>query len=194
MRLYFRFAYRSLNRVSTLIRPEGRMRLGAGLRRRGVGAVSTLIRPEGRMRPLDSGNLSISEMFQPSSDPKAGCDQAVTVDGSPSDDVSTLIRPEGRMRPVIASYVSIMAVVSTLIRPEGRMRLEFPEVEGFAQDVSTLIRPEGRMRPNPRLNFTPLLLFQPSSDPKAGCDMFFIFTDSLLWCFNPHPTRRPDAT
>ena len=38
------------------------------------------------------------------------------------------------------------------------------------RDVSTLIRPEGRMRPVILMDEGGLFWFQPSSDPKAGCD------------------------
>jgi len=46
--------------VSTLIRPEGRMRLAVGSRLSPLAQVSTLIRPEGRMRPQSSRGLTSS--------------------------------------------------------------------------------------------------------------------------------------
>jgi len=60
--------------VSTLIRPEGRMRLLDRHVSQWQGGVSTLIRPEGRMRLEAVPVTETARMFQPSSDPKAGCD------------------------------------------------------------------------------------------------------------------------
>jgi len=60
--------------------------------------------------------------------------------------------------------------VSTLIRPEGRMRPDSQLVINQVNGVSTLIRPEGRMRRDTQSGPCTLTMFQPSSDPKAGCD------------------------
>jgi len=60
--------------VSTLIRPEGRMRQFPPPQSALFGVVSTLIRPEGRMRLLAGHQKLAERLFQPSSDPKAGCD------------------------------------------------------------------------------------------------------------------------
>jgi len=85
--------------------------------------------------------------------------------------VSTLIRPEGRMRLDVIDAEEEAMRVSTLIRPEGRMRRLLILGEGVPVGVSTLIRPEGRMR-RPILLWTSAQAeFQPSSDPKAGCDL-----------------------
>jgi len=89
------------------------------------------------------------------------------------------------MRHAYMALTCLGARVSTLIRPEGRMR-PVEEVCGITlTNVSTLIRPEGRMR---RLPFHKLFItlgFQPSSDPKAGCDELVRSMDTLSDEFQP---------
>ena len=103
-------------------------------------------RPDATRGIVTAGGAT--SMFQSSSDPKAGCDDALRRDHSHHHSVSILIRPEGRMRHARSSCPS---------RRYGG--------------------------------------FQSSSDPKAGCDRRRTRRRSRRrWCFNPHPTRRPDAT
>ena len=70
--------------------------------------------------------------------------------------------------------------VSILIRPEGRMRRDRALNIQRKQGVSILIRPEGRMRPSALARVAGCLLFQSSSDPKAGCDSCNLVTDPDL--------------
>ena len=136
-------------------------------------------------------------MFQSSSDPKAGCYQRT-----------------------ITSRAVQMAFQSSSDPKAGcyhRLGCCLPLA---LPDVSILIRPEGRMlRPSRTLPATFIGVFQSSSDPKAGCyssggpHRRRVFDVSILirpegrmlpaislrcraagGCFNPHPTRRPDAT
>src|SRR2546421_5858833 len=40
-----------------------------------------------------------------------------------------------------------------------------------------------------------LAMFQPSPDPRAGCNVLVVGCQHKhALCFNPHPTREPDAT
>ena len=84
-------------------------------------------------------------MFQPSSDPKAGCDLD---------------------RALVYAYVKCFNPHPTR-RPDAT-RDSYDNAEGY--DVSTLIRPEGRMRRAVHTAKGDMRMFQPSSDPKAGCD------------------------
>ena len=88
------------HKVSTLIRPSGRMQHAAAPTEREL-LVSTLIRPSGRMQQASGG-------------------------GTPEGPhVSTLIRPSGRMQPAAGGQPGIAGgPVSTLIRPSGRMQHE----------------------------------------------------------------------
>jgi len=69
------------------------------------------------MQSVTSYDLS----FQPSPDPKAGCDLGECA-RHVFDGVSTLTRPEGRVRRYDPRVVQIVIEVSTLTRPEGRVR------------------------------------------------------------------------
>jgi len=51
------------------------------------------------------------------------------------------------------------------------MRLDLHFLPSPLRSVSTLIRPEGRMRLADGAGALNFLMFQPSSDPKAGCDV-----------------------
>ncbi len=111
------------------------------------------------------------------------------------------------------------ALVSTLTRPESRVRLHIRDISLVVHRVSTLTRPESRVRRSRKRLFRQIHEFQPSPDPKAGCDYLASVLDmpeprvstltrpesrvrhsshgaslSIPSCFNPHPTRKPGAT
>ena len=183
--------------------------------------VSILTRPEGRMRQMEDVDGIATYVFQSSPDPKAGCDHALLCPLLHITNVSILTRPEGRMRRCGRPPVCRPARVSILTRPEGRMRLGPGCDCGHTCCVSILTRPEGRMRPpeaapdvartesvsiltrpegrmrreEVRAMLAQLRWFQSSPDPKAGCDPASAPRGCCRRaCFNPHPTRRPDAT
>ena len=61
--------------------------------------------------------------------------------------------------------------------------------------VSILIQPEGWMqRPRPRRKRNEEIRFQSSSNPKVGCNAKGNSRMFSSMRFNPHPTRRLDAT
>ena len=184
--------------VSTLIRPSGRMQRCRRYEVRGHPDVSTLIRPSGRMQPPCPG------------DP-AGIPQGV----------STLIRPSGRMqrrspppsgccrrrfnphptfRPDATAGYPVLwldwETVSTLIRPSGRMQLDNVRVvpTQVVFQPSSDLQAGCNLHEDGELEIT-LTLFQPSSDLQAGCNRIATeYTRLSPACFNPHPTFRPDAT
>ena len=133
--------------------------------------------------------------FQSSPDPKAGCDPANHHQGGRAG-VSILTRPEGRMRPF------------TVYTPQGsKMFQSSPDPKAGCDagagapvvrllQVSILTRPEGRMRQVYDVSTdNPVTVFQSSPDPKAGCDpIAMVARPPTPRSFNPHPTRRPDAT
>jgi len=89
------------------------------------------------------------------------------------------------MRQEHADVVLMLYRVSTLIRPEGRMRQEHADVVLMLYRVSTLIRPEGRMRRASPSTSPTSGMFQPSSDPKAGCDTMQINSEQGRVVFQP---------
>ena len=160
--------------------------------------------------------------FQSSPDPKAGCDPgcgapgwrapwrfnphptrrpdatrqfpACSTSGQPT--VSILTRPEGRMRRAGDSVLKRRDVhVSILTRPEGRMRRHSVGVWS-AIGVSILTRPEGRMRPtHGRTGECTTGCFNPHPTRRPDATRTqYTAPDRPLEGFNPHPTRRPDAT
>ena len=134
-------------------------------------AVSILIRPEGRMRRFQVPGHRAYTPFQSSSDPKAGCDICDKRRRSDRLGVSILIRPEGRMRHY-----------GTFEIKEANLMFQSSSDPKAGCDL-------------PSTHVIRLLgMFQSSSDPKAGCDGDRRRHDHPGQGFNPHPTRRPDAT
>jgi len=137
-----------------------------------------------------------------------------TVQKSKLQIVSTLIRPEGRMRrggmagrresskgfnphPTRRPDATCYIRNTRRFNPHPTRRPDATRGNRYyyySNMVSTLIRPEGRMRQGRLDLLLNDLLFQPSSDPKAGCDNYTKFYLARIVGFNPHPTRRPDAT
>ena len=135
------------------------------------GEVSILTRPEGRMRPRTISTMRVhTTMFQSSPDPKAGCD---TTTSKRSEDRTGCFNPHPTRRPDATCDVVMM---------------------GKPTRVSILTRPEGRMRHAELQGLPPPRPFQSSPDPKAGCDGPGRGHCDQRHGFNPHPTRRPDAT
>ena len=85
--------------------------------------VSILIRPEGRMQRNAHCCSIMFTAFQSSSGQKAGCNPGSWAVLDRRVEVSILIRPEGRMqRDEILGHPKVQEIVSILIRPEGRMQ------------------------------------------------------------------------
>ncbi len=134
--------------------------------------VSTLIRPEGRMRHELAAQCYDRCEFQPSSDPKAGCD-------------------ERKMPSDLLKYKKF--------QPSSDPKAGCDQFLGTLSGAIDGFNPHPTRRPDATMRFPsrtpPGYRFQPSSDPKAGCDCrWFRSRPAPGRGFNPHPTRRPDAT
>ena len=68
--------------------------------------------------------------------------------------------------------------------------------------VTVCVNPEFQSSPGPKAGCNFLLFlrgvkpytFQSSPGPKAGCNFHIGVLISMIFCFNPHPARKPDAT
>ena len=155
--------------------------------------VSIRIRPEGRMRQGFDEAMSAGSKFQSSSDPKAGCD-AQRHRFLPVLIVSILIRPEGRMRPPRARSFGSPRGFNP--HPTRRPDATFSSGEDWSSS------PGFQSSSDPKAGCDLVIteatavtsMFQSSSDPKAGCDWLPSTAMRQTKRFNPHPTRRPDAT
>ena len=161
-----------IGRVSTLIRPSGRMqRPLAPHAGEPLENVSTLIRPSGRMQPAWRRAVCPRSSFNPHPTFRPDATRPPRSAWSPT----TSFNPHPTFRPDATSGLPAGAgaprlPVSTLIRPSGRMQHQAPVHVVRVLPVSTLIRPSGRMQRAMTLS---------GVNPP---------------CFNPHPTFRPDAT
>ena len=109
-------------------------------------------------------------MFQSSSLPKKGCNHMSKV-ATPVKTVSILIPPEEGMQQPHISRCCSNCSVSILIPPEEGMQRASPTLYLLSISVSILIPPEEGMQPSAATTIPP---------PYGS--------------FNPHPSRRRDAT
>ena len=149
------------------------------------------------MQPVQLVARAVCAEFQSSSGQKAGCNQAAKdAFDKQKADVSILIRPEGRMQLAPENPALIYnRRVSILIRPEGRMQREVVRhVIAADADVQSSSGQKAGCNLGVRLIPSERIPFQSSSGQKAGCNPPTASTCGSTPCFNPHPTRRPDAT
>jgi len=74
------------------------------------------------------------------------------------------------MRHAGLDQVDLDSRVLTLIRPEGRMRREAVYLDGSNGWFQPSSDPKAGCDSSLGLNILSAMVFQPSSDPKAGCD------------------------
>ncbi len=208
--------------VSILIRPKGRMQLDVFCTGADTSHVSILIRPKGRMQlPRLLARPEGVNWFQSSSDPKAGCNSASRPSQRPpgrvfqssSDPKAGCNVPPWRLslrqRVQFQSSSDPKAGCNRWRHRRPRRRVsrfnphptQRPDATlstrptATRTSVSILIRPKGRMQLNQDELTASTVMFQSSSDPKAGCNLAPpVFVAPTGQSFNPHPTQRPDAT
>ena len=157
--------------VSILIRPSGRMQHVSLSHTVESVYVSILIRPSGRMQRLFPLPLRWVARFQSSSDLQAGCNATIPIPVPSSIWFQSSSDLQAGCNIHADGPGEVAGRVSILIRPSGRMQHSGNRLPGADGKVSILIRPSGRMQPS----------------PCRGRRHWW-------WCFNPHPTFRPDAT
>ena len=87
-------------------------------------------------------------------------------------------------------------IVSILIQPEGWMQPTEPHLVGGKHRFQSSSNPKVGCNSRSAIVFlSKLRSFQSSSNPKVGCNWQKRATSAVQpCCFNPHPTRRLDAT
>ena len=162
-----------------------------------INGVSILIRPSGRMQ---HGFVCLQQFadclgFNPHPARRPDATLALAGLNPTIFDVSILIRPEGRMQP---RAISTRRCSSLFQSSSGQKAGCNPisEARWFGiQQVSILIRPEGRMQRPPRhplrKSFTG---FNPHPARRPDATAWPLLQAPTSRGFNPHPARRPDAT
>ena len=184
-------------RVSTLIRPSGRMQL-----------TSVTLTTKARSRFQPSSDLQagcnqpghaakpLRQGFQPSSDLQAGCNVHSGYGRDHGGRVSTLIRPSGRMQPwpfaprhcwpmsSFNPHPTFRPDATTARYPQCATSAGFNPHPTFRPDATTARYPQCATS----AGFNPHPTFRPDAT-GPGCRRWL-----PSMCFNPHPTFRPDAT
>jgi len=208
--------------VSTLTRPEGRVRRCP---QSDETPLSGCFNPHPTRRPgatsVEVAGDAVGSEFQPSPDPKAGCDHRRGICEGCRECVSTLTRPEGRVRHGVTVTIYAMAKFQPSPDPKAgcdswdrETRSSSPWFQPSPDPKAGCDAKKERKKCINNASFNPhptrrpgatrqqmtrgcihlRSVFQPSPDPKAGCDEIVDGIRHCSGCFNPHPTRRPGAT
>ena len=135
-------------------------------------------------------------VFQSSSRPRAGCNSCCGSLARWLRSVSILIQPEGRMQPARRLAMrSAWAMFQSSSSPRAGCNRRVAQRRRGMVQVSILIQPEGRMQllrdVYDRIDPSVSILIQPEGRMQQSRRRCGRCGEP---CFNPHPARGPDAT
>jgi len=141
-------------------------------------------------------NFRLYTAFQPSPDPKAGCDIKTAVSIEDVISVSTLTRPEGRVRRRRSAEGHRR---NSGFNPHPTRRPGATLARHRATATILCFNPHPTRRPGATCALdrcpSPPTRFNPHPTRRPGATRSFTLIPRLLsGSFNPHPTRRPGAT
>ncbi len=108
--------------------------------------------------------------------------------------VSILTQPAGWMQHILFQDYTNTSRVSILTQPEGWMQLYQPRPAWRNAPVSILTQPAGWMQPHHYVRLPLHHCFNPHPTRRLDATGCVVTLRGLDLSFNPHPTRRLDAT